>query len=95
MNREYNKLKARFGPETRFEVKPAPPATFRATQETELERLKGRLLRERLNELTGRMQTASCGAPRTKPGAGAEIMRCPPAVERLEELAFAPEPALV
>lgn len=51
MNR--NTLTARFGPETRFELTPVPPATFRATQETELERLKNRLLREILNELTG------------------------------------------
>ena len=53
MNIHRNKLRARFGPETRFEVKPAPPATFRATQETELERLKSRLLRQTLVELTG------------------------------------------
>jgi hypothetical protein len=33
-------------------VKPAPPAPFRAAQETELERLKKRLLQEFLNELT-------------------------------------------
>jgi hypothetical protein len=41
----------RFGPETRFEVKPVPPAPFRATQETELERLKNRLVVRTLNEL--------------------------------------------
>ncbi len=50
MNRNCNRLPTRFGPETRFEVKPAPPATFRATENTELERLKDRLLLERLNE---------------------------------------------
>ncbi len=33
--------------------------------------------------------------PDTAGQEGAEIMRCPPAVERLEELAFAEEPALV
>lgn len=43
-----NKLRARFGPETRFEVRPAPLAPFRATQETEFERLKNRLLTETL-----------------------------------------------
>jgi len=48
MNATHRKLPARFGPETRFEVKPAPAAPFRALQETELERLKNRLLRERL-----------------------------------------------
>jgi threonine synthase len=33
--------------------------------------------------------------PDTAGQEGAEILRCPPAVERLEELAFGPEPALV
>ena len=52
MNTNYKRVPARFQPETRFEVKPAPPAAFRATQETELERLKNRLLAQTLNELT-------------------------------------------
>ncbi|HEX9046568.1 MAG TPA: hypothetical protein VF988_06030 [Verrucomicrobiae bacterium] len=43
-----NRLRAEFRPETRFEVRPLPPAPFRATQETEFERLKNRLLTERL-----------------------------------------------
>jgi hypothetical protein len=43
------RVKARFGPETRFEVRPLPAAPFRALYEDELERLKGRLLRQRLN----------------------------------------------
>lgn len=47
MNR---KLRARFEPDTRFEVRPLPAAPFRATAENELERLKDRLLR---NELAG------------------------------------------
>jgi hypothetical protein len=51
MNTNYQLVPARFAPETRFEVKPAPPAPFRATQEAALERLKNRLLRELLNEL--------------------------------------------
>jgi hypothetical protein len=51
MNAKYRTLTANFAPEAKFEVRPAP-ATFRATQETELERLKNRLLRETLNELT-------------------------------------------
>jgi hypothetical protein len=37
-----------FGPETRFELRPAPPAPFRAVQETEFERLKNQLLAEQL-----------------------------------------------
>jgi hypothetical protein len=34
-------------------LKPVPPAPFRATQETELERLKNRLLVDVLNEFEG------------------------------------------
>ena len=48
MNKTTNKLKAKFGPETRFELRPTPAAPFRATQETEFERLKNRLLTETL-----------------------------------------------
>lgn len=48
MNAKCRKLPTRFAPETRFDVRPAPPAPFRVLQETELERLKNRLLRERL-----------------------------------------------
>ena len=48
MNANYRRVPTRFGPETRFEVKPVPPAPFRARQEAELERLKTRLLSERL-----------------------------------------------
>jgi hypothetical protein len=48
MNKTNHKLPAEFSPETRFETRPAPPAPFRATQETEFERLKHRLLTETL-----------------------------------------------
>src|SRR5436190_20938314 len=51
MNTNYKRVPTRFGPETRFEVKPVPPAPFRATQETELERLKNKLLLRLLNDL--------------------------------------------
>ena len=44
MNANYRRVPTQFGPETGFEVKPVPPAPFRAWQETELERLKTRLL---------------------------------------------------
>lgn len=46
MIRTPTRLKAHFGPETRFEVLPLPPAPFRATQESDFERLKNRLLTE-------------------------------------------------
>ena len=41
-------LETQFGPETHFAVVPAPVAPFRALAETELERLKTRLLLESL-----------------------------------------------
>jgi len=50
MNRNMNRVPTRFGPETRFEVRPAPPAPFRAMLETEFERLKNRLLTRQLAE---------------------------------------------
>ncbi|HWD17803.1 MAG TPA: hypothetical protein VHB20_00875 [Verrucomicrobiae bacterium] len=49
MNTRKRPVKTRFGPEARFEVHPiVPAAPFRGTQETELDRLKTRLLRELL-----------------------------------------------
>jgi hypothetical protein len=53
MNAYQRRVPTRFGPEARFEVRPAQPAPFREFQETELERLKSRLLAERLGEITG------------------------------------------
>lgn len=50
MNANYRQLPARFEPETRFEVRPAPAAPFRATQETDLERLKLGLLQAYLSK---------------------------------------------
>jgi hypothetical protein len=46
MNTNYRKVPTRFGPETMSDMRPGSPAPFRALQETELERLKNRLLRE-------------------------------------------------
>ena len=43
-----NRVPTVFGPETRFEVNPIPPAPFRAVLENEFERLNNRLLRDRL-----------------------------------------------
>lgn len=45
-----NRIDAVFAPEARFDVRPHPPAPFRATLENEFERLKLRLLGERLRE---------------------------------------------
>lgn len=47
MNKTKHRLRAEFSPDTRFVVRPAP-APFRATQETDFERLKNRLLTETL-----------------------------------------------
>ena len=47
MNAKYQRVPTRFAPETQFEV---PAVPFRARQETELERLKNRLLQELLQE---------------------------------------------
>jgi hypothetical protein len=48
MNTTYRRVPAEFGPETRFEVKPASPAPFRAVQESYFERLRAQLLAERV-----------------------------------------------
>src|SRR5215831_3459139 len=51
MKANYRRVPTRFGPETRFELKPVPAAPFRAVQENRFERLKNVLLDERLEEL--------------------------------------------
>jgi hypothetical protein len=48
MKTDKRKLTTRFGPEIRFEVPPQPSVPFRATLQTELEKLQGRLLRDLL-----------------------------------------------
>jgi hypothetical protein len=50
MNKNTKRVLATFAPETRFEIKPLPPAPFRAFQETKFEQLKSALLREALLE---------------------------------------------
>jgi len=45
------RVPTRFGPETRFELTPLPPAPFRATQETRFQRLKEALLVARLADV--------------------------------------------
>ena len=51
MNIRHRRVPAEFGPETRFEIKPMPPAPFRALQENQFERLKAELVSERLEAL--------------------------------------------
>ena len=51
MKTKYKPVPTEFAPETRFAVLVQPVGPFRATAETELERLKERLLRELLAEL--------------------------------------------
>jgi hypothetical protein len=50
MNERRMKVQTTFGPETRFELTPAPAAPFRGTLEAELERLKSRLLQRLLRD---------------------------------------------
>jgi hypothetical protein len=45
-----DRMKTWFEPETFFEVTPTPAVPFRGTQESELDRLKARLLREVLEQ---------------------------------------------
>jgi hypothetical protein len=45
------KVPAKFGPETRFEIKPLAAGTFRAVQENRFERLKAELLAARLEAM--------------------------------------------
>jgi hypothetical protein len=51
MNRNKTQVPTEFGPETRFELRPTPPVPFRATQDTEFERLKSQLLIRQLAEV--------------------------------------------
>src|ERR1017187_1491432 len=48
MNINKTRVPTEFGPETRFELRPGPPAPFRAGLEAEFERLKNRLLAPKL-----------------------------------------------
>ena len=48
MNDYKNRVATSFAPETRFELRPAPPAPFRASLESDFELLKNRLLDEHL-----------------------------------------------
>ena len=50
MNDYKNRVATSFAPETRFELRPAPPAPFRASLESDFELLKNRLLDEHLAE---------------------------------------------
>jgi len=58
MNAKYRTVPAEFGPETRFEIKPVVPAPFRALEESRFERLKNRLVAERLKN-TGEPELGS------------------------------------
>jgi hypothetical protein len=48
MNKENRRVLTEFAPETRFEISPAPTTPFRWSLETDFERLKSRLLAQRL-----------------------------------------------
>jgi len=48
MKPDQTRLFTEFAPETRFELRPAPPAELRASVEHEFDRLKSQLLAEKL-----------------------------------------------
>src|SRR5260221_13857663 len=50
MKKRFERVATRFAPETRFKVTPLPVAPVRGKVETELERLKARLLKELVEE---------------------------------------------
>ena|ERR1051326_1972665 len=50
MNRHNNRIETEFAPETRFAVIAAPATPFRIAQESDLERLKARLLQQALRQ---------------------------------------------
>jgi hypothetical protein len=53
-----NKITSWFEPDTRFDVTPVPAVPFRGTLETELDRLKARLLQELLDQTTDQQNYA-------------------------------------
>ena len=55
MNQNKTFVPTEFGPETRFQLRPAPTVPFRAVQENEFERLKNKLLAEQLAEATAEL----------------------------------------
>ena len=57
MKTKINRLRADFAPETRFVLRPLPTAPFRATQETEFERLKKTLLAQQLAQAPTELNT--------------------------------------
>jgi hypothetical protein len=50
MNKNKTFVPTRFGPETRFELRPGPAVPFRVAQKNEFERLKNQLLAQQLAE---------------------------------------------
>src|SRR5882724_7282347 len=80
MNTNYRRVPTRFAPETRFEVTPVPAEPAALIDEAQFERLKERLLFERVQELRDRqfrsqiLRAANEAAPRARvtpyPGLG-------------------------
>lgn len=63
MNANKYRVATKFAPETRFELRPAPPAPFRANLESNFEQLKNRLLAERLAERLADDERPELNAP--------------------------------
>ena len=77
MNAKYRRVPTRFGPETKFEVRAAPPGPFQARQEAELERLKSRLLAVRLQSARGPQFEAQLKRAASEAAALAWVTRYP------------------
>jgi hypothetical protein len=58
MNKNKTLVPTEFGPETRFELRPAPAVPFRAVQDNEFERLKNRLLAQQLLDAAPELNAA-------------------------------------
>ena len=91
MNANQQPVPTHFAPEVAYEVEPAPPAPFRARQATQLERLKARLLAERLPPRPGLPLAASVQRAAREAAALAWTTRYPLLVfpELIDELAAA------
>ena len=92
MNDKNHRLAARFGPETRFEVRPAPVAPFWVEREDALEGLKRRLLGQRLSvalgaDLTSALRRAANEAAALAWAAGYPLLLFPVLFEEQAEAA--------
>jgi hypothetical protein len=77
MNTKMKRLKAEFGPDTRFEIRTAPPNPFRADQENQFERLKSHLLADVLRVTYGAKSVSQVRRAANEAAALAWVTRYP------------------